>query len=76
MIGEEAQRSMVSEKPQTLNGANATVQKMSVKDAVVSTWRFFANKRFMILAPQCFWTGISIAYYSGNLVEMMSNALE
>jgi len=39
-------------------------------------WQFFANRRFLILAPQLFWTGISIAYYSGNLVEMMSDALE
>jgi len=67
---------MVSEKPQTLNGVPAKVQAMTMKEAVKSMWRFFANKRFLILAPQCFWTGVSIAYYSGNLVEMMSNALE
>lgn len=47
-----------------------------MKEAVVSMWRFFANRRFLMLAPQLFWTGISIAYYSGNLVEMMSDALQ
>jgi len=26
----------------------------------------------MYLIPQLAWSGISIAYYSGNLVEMMS----
>ena len=39
-------------------------------------WRFFANKRLLMLAPQLFWTRVNIAYYSGNLVEMMSDALK
>jgi MFS family permease len=30
----------------------------------------------MYLIPQLFWTGISIAYYSGNLVEMMTGTLQ
>ena len=30
----------------------------------------------MILIPQLLWTGVSIAYYSGNLGEMMTGALQ
>jgi hypothetical protein len=33
------------------------------------------DRRFLILVPQLFWTGVSIAYFSGNLVEMMSDAI-
>jgi hypothetical protein len=35
-------------------------------------WKLTCDRRFMYLIPQLLWTGISIAYYSGNLVEMMS----
>jgi len=35
-------------------------------------WNLFTKPRFLMLSPQCFWTGISIAYFSGNLVEMIS----
>ncbi|CDW77194.1 major facilitator superfamily protein [Stylonychia lemnae] len=51
-------------------------KKLTLKQAVASMWKFFYNKRFLVLAPQLFWTGISIAYYSGNLVEMMSDSLQ
>lgn len=33
------------------------------------------NKRMRFLIPEIFWTGISIAYYSGMLVEMMSASI-
>lgn len=38
-------------------------------------WRLTCDKRFLYLIPNLSWTGISIAYYSGNLVEMMSQTL-
>jgi sugar phosphate permease len=34
-------------------------------------WNLFWKPRFLMLAPQCAWTGVSIAFFSGNLVEMM-----
>ena len=37
--------------------------------------KFSVNRRFLYMAPQLAWTGVSIAYYSGNLVEMMSDAI-
>ena len=39
-------------------------------------WNLFCKPRFLRLAPQCAWTGISIAFFSGNLVEMMTKSLE
>jgi len=43
--------------------------------SIKSMWRLTCNRRFLYLIPQLAWTGISIAYYSGNLVEMMSAAI-
>jgi hypothetical protein len=40
-------------------------------DAVKSMLALAMDKRFLVLTPQCAWTGVSIAYFSGNLVEMM-----
>lgn len=37
-------------------------------------WILVKSYRFRFLIPQLMWSGISIAYYSGNLVEMMSGA--
>jgi MFS family permease len=34
------------------------------------------NRRFMWILPQTVWTGISIAYFSGNLVEMLQGSIE
>jgi predicted MFS family arabinose efflux permease len=34
-------------------------------------WNLFWKPRFLMLAPQCAWTGVSIAFFSGNLVELM-----
>jgi MFS family permease len=38
-------------------------------------WHLTCNRRFLWLIPQLAWTGISIAYYSGNLVEMMTGTI-
>lgn len=38
-------------------------------------WKLTCDRRFMYLLPQLAWTGISIAYYSGILVQMMSATL-
>lgn len=40
--------------------------------SIKSMWHLTCNRRFLYLIPQLAWTGISIAYYSGNLVEMMT----
>ncbi len=34
-------------------------------------WNLCKDSRFIYLIPQCAWTGISIAYFSGNLIEML-----
>ena len=34
-----------------------------------------ADKRMRFLILQIFWTGISIAYYSGILVDVMSDSI-
>lgn len=39
-------------------------------------WKFFANRRFFYIVPQILWTGASIAYFSGSLVEMMAVVIE
>jgi len=39
-------------------------------------WALTCDRRFMILIPQLLWTGVSIAYYSGNLGEMMTGSLQ
>jgi hypothetical protein len=38
-------------------------------------WAMFLTRRFLILAPQLFWTGISIAFFSGNLMELMQKTI-
>ena len=44
----------------------------SLKDGVVKLWNLTKDRRFWWIVPQTLWTGASIAYFSGNLVEMMS----
>lgn len=38
-------------------------------------WKLANNSRFRYLIPQFLWTGISIAFYSGILVEMLSRSV-
>lgn len=44
---------------------------LSIKEVAKSMWNLFLKPRFLMLAPQCAWTGVSIAFFSGNLVEMI-----
>jgi MFS family permease len=60
---------------QNLHGPESEAPPSLVQVAS-SMWSMFATKRFLIFAPQLFWTGISIAYFSGNLVEMMTRTIE
>jgi hypothetical protein len=34
------------------------------------------SKRFRMLMPQILWTGVSIAFYSGMLVDIMSGSIK
>lgn len=34
-------------------------------------WNLCKDSRFLYITPQSAWTGMSIAYFSGNLVEML-----
>ncbi len=38
--------------------------------------RLSVTKRMLVLMPEILWCGISIAYYSGMLVLIMSDTLE
>lgn len=35
-----------------------------------------SNKRFLLFAPQLFWTGVSISFFSGNLVNLMARTID
>lgn len=45
--------------------------KVSIKEVALSMWHMLCTRRFLIIAPQLFWTGISIAFFSGNLMEVI-----
>jgi hypothetical protein len=52
------------------------IEKMSLKEVCFSLWTLATDKRFRYFAPQLFWTGISIAFFSGNLVELMAETID
>ena len=39
-------------------------------------WHMLCTRRFLIIAPQLFWTGISIAFFSGNLMEVIQATVD
>ena len=39
-------------------------------------WNLLCTRRFLIIAPQLFWTGISIAFFSGNLMELIQATVQ
>ena len=41
-----------------------------------SVLKLLASRRMWWLLPQILWTGVSIAFYSGNLVELISFSLQ
>lgn len=49
---------------------------MPFKEVVASLWKLVTQKRFRLFIPQLAWTGVSIAFFSGNLVELMSLTIE
>ena len=51
-------------------------KKVSIKEVAVSMWNLLCTRRFLIIAPQLFWTGISIAFFSGNLMELIQATVE
>jgi hypothetical protein len=60
---------------QSMISAVPSVKDQTLLGSVKSMWQLTKTTRFLYLVPQLFWTGISIAYYSGNLVEMMTGTL-
>lgn len=50
--------------------------KVSIKDVSISMWNLLCTRRFLIIAPQLFWTGISIAFFSGNLMELIQATVD
>lgn len=51
------------------------VHQPSIKEVAISMWSMFATRRFLIFAPQLAWTGLSIAFFSGNLIEVMQKTI-
>ena len=47
----------------------------TVRQGVRKLLDLLFNRRFMWILPQTIWTGISIAYFSGNLVEMLQDSI-
>jgi hypothetical protein len=52
-------------------GGGAEAQNATVKEGVLKLWNLCKDRRFIFIIPQSAWTGISIAYFSGNLIEML-----
>ena len=47
----------------------------NLKEGVHKLWVLCKDTRFLWLLPQTLWTGVSIACFSGNLVEMLQNTI-
>ena len=52
-------------------GGGAEAKTATVKEGLLKLWTLCKDRRFIYIIPQSAWTGISIAYFSGNLVEML-----
>lgn len=77
-VKDEVTKSVRTQNKQSMIAAvphELVVQNNSLGGSVKSMWKLTCDRRFMWLIPQLAWTGISIAYYSGNLVEMMTGAI-
>lgn len=48
----------------------------TLKEGCVKLWNLNKDPRFLWILPQTLWTGISIAYFSGNLVEMLQDTID
>jgi hypothetical protein len=58
-------------EPIEINAPPPTIQQ-----GVYKLLALLFNRRFMWILPQTVWTGVSIAYFSGNLVEMLQDSIE
>ena len=52
-------------------GEGAEAQNVTIKEGVLKLWGLCKDRRFIYIIPQSAWTGISIAYFSGNMIEML-----
>ena len=52
-------------------GDGAEAQNATLKEGLLKLWTLCKDRRFVYIIPQSAWTGISIAYFSGNLIEML-----
>ena len=52
-------------------GEGAEAQNVTLKEGILKLWGLCKDRRFVYIIPQSAWTGISIAYFSGNLIEML-----
>ena len=50
--------------------------QLTIREVAASMWNMFTTKRFLMFSPQLFWSGISIAYFSGNLMELIQNTID
>lgn len=50
--------------------------KMNLKENIISMWKLASSKRFRLFIPQLAWTGVSIAFFSGNLVNLMYETID
>ena len=48
----------------------------TITQGVLKLVTLLFNRRFMWILPQTVWTGVSIAYFSGNLVEMLQDSID
>lgn len=42
---------------------------------IVSVGRMAIDRRMLMLMPQILWTGVSVAYYSGILVDIIADSV-
>lgn len=52
-------------------GEGEEAKKTTLKEGLMKLWNLCKDRRFVYMIPQSAWTGISIAYFSGNLIEML-----
>ena len=50
-------------------------EEVTVKTGAIKIWNLCRDRRFNWIIPQTLWTGVSIAYFSGNLVEMIQDRI-
>ena len=83
-VGEndEMQAVLIEEEKQKTTGMAVVERKQNMQDnltigeLIKSMWRQATNRRFLYFVPQLFWTGVSIAFYSGNLEDLLQDTIE